>query len=91
MMLVPRNHPLVGTPQDWPKWPYGEVVSLNKGVEDALVSLSWEVGPDGTLVIPEGDSRHFHQVKVNGIPVTALRDTCASQSMVAARLVSPAQ
>ena len=29
-------------------------------VEHALLSLSWEVDPEGKLVIPEGGSHHFH-------------------------------
>ncbi|KAJ1173424.1 hypothetical protein NDU88_005259 [Pleurodeles waltl] len=57
--------------------------------DEVLLALSWETGPDGKLVIPEGGSRHFHPIQVNGIPTTGLRDTCASHTIVSDRLVTP--
>ena len=49
------------------------------------------MGLDGKLVIPEGGSCHFHQITVNGVPVTALRDTCSTKTMMVARLFFPEQ
>ncbi|KAJ1208863.1 hypothetical protein NDU88_004246 [Pleurodeles waltl] len=57
--------------------------------DEVLLALSWETRPDGKLVIPEGGSRHFHHIQVNGIPTTDLRDTCASHTIVSDRLVTP--
>ncbi|KAJ1088516.1 hypothetical protein NDU88_001673 [Pleurodeles waltl] len=57
--------------------------------DEVLLALCWETGPDGKLVIPEGGSRHFHHIQVNGIPTTGLRDTCASHTIVSDRLVTP--
>ncbi|KAJ1167485.1 hypothetical protein NDU88_007877 [Pleurodeles waltl] len=57
--------------------------------DEVLLALCWETGPDGKLMIPEGGSRHFHHIQVNGIPTTGLRDTCASHTVVSDRLVTP--
>ncbi|KAJ1144688.1 hypothetical protein NDU88_010985 [Pleurodeles waltl] len=56
--------------------------------DEVLLALCWETGPDGKLVIPEGGSRHFHHIQVNGIPTTGLRDTGASHTIVSDRLVT---
>ena len=42
-------------------------------------------------VIPDGGSCHLRQITVNGVPVMALRETCASLTMTVARLFSPVQ
>ncbi|KAJ1196560.1 hypothetical protein NDU88_000426 [Pleurodeles waltl] len=54
--------------------------------EEVFIAFNWKKGPTGELEIPEG-SRHFHHLLVNGIPATALRDTCASHTIVHDRLV----
>ncbi|KAJ1165396.1 hypothetical protein NDU88_005824 [Pleurodeles waltl] len=54
--------------------------------EEVFIAFNWKQGPTGELEIPEG-SRHFHHLLVNGIPTTALRDTCASHTIVHDRLV----
>ena len=46
---------------------------------------------EGKLVIPYGGSSHFREVRVNRVPVNALRDTCASQTLVVAKPASPEQ
>ena len=59
--------------------------------EEIFVAFAWKVGPDGKLVIPEGDGKHIHQILVNEFPDTAVRDSCALQTLVLEGPVSPRQ
>ncbi|KAJ1201972.1 hypothetical protein NDU88_005776 [Pleurodeles waltl] len=89
--VCPKNSPNIGTSTGVAHVALGECSPQGQVVDHAFISFSWEVESEGKLVIPEGGSRHFHQVGVNGIPVTALRDTGASLTMIVERLVSPEQ